>query len=256
MMQAVRRELIAAELAQQRFISVETIAARFKCSPATARRDLQALAAAGRIRRSRGGALVAVNGLIVDDEETVGGADESLLEAKRRIGQATAALITDGDTIGISGGTTALEVARCLRGRRVGVITNAIVPALELAAVPGARVVLIGGMLDYSNGREMVGPLAEMLVAQVTMDVVILGANGISVEAGATVFGDFDAQVRRVLCGRARRVIIVADHTKIGRASLATFLPISGIHTFVTDRAAESAALAAIKAAGVRIVEA
>jgi DeoR/GlpR family transcriptional regulator of sugar metabolism len=95
-----------------------------------------------------------------------------------------------------------------------------------------------------------------MLLAQVTMDTVILGTNGINAEAGATVFGEFDAQVLRVMCGRARRVVIVADHTKIGRASLATFLPIGDIHTFVTDRADESAALAAIRAAGVQVVEA
>lgn len=256
MMQAVRRELIAAELEQRRFMSVETIATRFHCSPATARRDLQALATVGRIRRSRGGALVAAEGAAVDREVTEESGDDPLLEAKRRIGQATASLITEGETIGISGGSTTIEVARCLRGRRIGVITNAVVPAMELASSPRTRVVLIGGMLDYANGREMVGPLAELLVAQVTMDVVILGVNGINVDAGATVFDDLDAQVRRIWCTRARKVVIVADHTKLGRASLASFIPIAGVHTLVTDLAPENAVLAAIRAAGVHVVEA
>lgn len=256
MMQAARRELITAELAEHRFMSVEAIASRFGCSPATARRDLQALAAAGRIQRSRGGALAAANGLATrEDPASAHNGEDPLLESKRRIGQAVAATIKDGDTIGIGGGTTALEVARGLRGRRIGVVTNAIDSALALSAVPGPRIVLVGGILDYANGREMVGPFAEMMLEQLTMDVLILGVNGIEAHSGATVFGEFDAQVLRVMCGRARRVIIVADHTKVGRASLATFLPIGGIHTFVTDRAPESASLAAIKAAGVPVVE-
>jgi DeoR family transcriptional regulator of aga operon len=257
MMQTARRELIAAELAQHRFMSVETIAERFKCSAATARRDLQALAAEGRIRRSRGGALASMYGRTGLEAVAPGGPDhDPLLETKRRIGQAVAAMVKEGDTIGIGGGTTALEVARCLRGRRIGVITNAIDTALELASPPGPRIVLVGGLLDYANGRELVGPLAEMMLGQLTMDALILGVNGIDLEAGATVFGEFDAQVLRVMCGRARRVIIVADHTKIGRASLAGFLPVDGIHTFVTDGAAESAALAAFRAAGVQVVAA
>jgi DeoR family transcriptional regulator of aga operon len=256
MMQTVRRDLIAAELAQHRFMSVEAIAARFKCSPATARRDLQALAAEGRIRRSRGGALASTNDLSAREAAPGASDHDPLLEAKRRIGQAVAAMIKDGDTIGVGGGTTALEVARCLRGRRIGVITNSIDAALELASLPGPHIVLVGGLLDYAYGRETVGPLAEAMLEQLTMDTLILGVNGISAEAGATVFAEFDAQLLRVMCRRARRVIIVADHSKIGRTSLVTFLPIGGIHTFVTDRAAESAALAAFRAAGVQVVEA
>ena len=45
---------------------------------------------------------------------------------KRAIGRTTAALVEDGDTVLIDGGTTTVEVARALLGRPVQVVTNSI----------------------------------------------------------------------------------------------------------------------------------
>jgi DeoR family transcriptional regulator of aga operon len=175
-------------------------------------------------------------------------------EAKRRIGRAAADLVVDSETVGIGGGTTALEVARCLRGRHIGVVTNALDPALELAAIPGPRVVLIGGVLDASWGRELVGPLAELVLEQLSMDLLFMSVNGIAARAGTTVLGEFEAQVLRAMGARARRVVVVADHTKVGRVALATVLPIARVDTFITDTGAAEDELTAIEAAGVTVL--
>ncbi|HWE62679.1 MAG TPA: DeoR/GlpR family DNA-binding transcription regulator [Chloroflexota bacterium] len=255
MLQELRRELIAAEIGQNQAMSVEAVARRFGCSLATARRDLQALADAGRIRRARGGALALTNGSLSSALSGHNGSAGDAVEAvKRRIGRAAAGLVVDGETVGISGGTTTLEVARCLRGRHIGVVTNALDPALELAAIPGPRVVLVGGVLDFSWGRELVGPLAELLLGQLSMDILFISVNGISAESGITVLGEFEAQVLRAMSARARRVVVVADHTKVGRVALASVLPVEAIHTFVTDTCTAESDLGAISAAGVVVL--
>jgi len=258
MMAEERREHIAAAVAQQGFMSIGDIMAYVGCSVATARRDLDDLAAAGRLRRSRGGATVplgpdaaAVSGLALPspDGDTE---PDPYADAKRRIARAAADLVMDGDTVGLAGGTTTLEVARCLRGRQLGLVTNAIDIARELSSAPGSRVVLVGGVLN-AGMDELVGPLAEGMLAQIRVDTLFISVDGLSVEAGATIIGDLEAPVVRAFAARARRTIIVADRRKIGRTAVTQALPIAAVHALVTDAGA-SPARDAIEGAGVRII--
>jgi len=258
MMAEERREHIAASVAQRGFMSVGDITAQTGCSVATARRDLDGLAAAGRLRRSRGGAMAplgaetaALSALALPSS---GGDTEPdpFLAIKRRIARAAAALVADGDTVGLVGGTTTLEVARCLRGRQLGLVTNAIDIARELATVPGSRVVLVGGVLN-AGMDELVGPLAEGMLAQIRVDTLFISVDGLSVEAGATIIGDIEAPVVRAFAARARRTIIVADHRKIGRTAVTQVLPIAAVHALVTD-AGPSPPRDAIEGAGAHII--
>jgi DeoR family transcriptional regulator of aga operon len=249
-----RRERIAAEIDTRGFMSVGEVAERFNCSIATARRDLTSLAESGRVNRAHGGAL-AVDAHRADRDGAVSDPHDPIGEAKRRIGRAAAAEVRDGDSVGLSGGTTVLEVARSLRGRKVGLVTNAVDTALELAAAPGARVVLLGGVLDYSWGREIVGPLVSVMLDHLQIDTVFASVDGISAESGLTVISELEAQVMRAMAARARRLIVVADHTKIGRTSLTTLAPVGAVNLLVTDAFGTSAELDRIRRAGVRVLE-
>jgi DeoR/GlpR family transcriptional regulator of sugar metabolism len=251
----IRRTRILEELSRYHYLSVQEIAERFSCSVATARRDVQALATAGHLQRSHGGALAAGQPRPSAREAGVAEPDP-LLAAKQRIGRAAAALVANGETIGLSGGTTSYEVARCLRGRPIGVVTNAVDLALELASEAGPRVVLVGGVLDFTHGHELLGPLAEQALAQINMDVLFVSVNGITASAGVTIIGELNAQVMRVMAERAQRVVVVADRTKIGRTAVSRLMPLERVDTFITDAVEASQELAAIRAAGVRVVEA
>jgi len=261
MMAEERREHIAAAVAQRGFMSIGDIMSYVGCSVATARRDLDDLAAAGRLRRSRGGAMaplgpdaaVAPGGAFLSPDGDAEHAEpDPYAAAKRRIARAAADLVMDGDTVGLAGGTTTLEVARCLRGRQLGLVTNAIDIARQLASAPGSRVVLVGGVLN-ADMDELVGPLAEGMLAQIRVDTLFISVDGLSVEAGATIIGDIEAPVVRAFAARARRTIIVADHRKIGRTAVTQVLPIAAVHALVTD-AGPSPAREAIEGAGARII--
>jgi DeoR/GlpR family transcriptional regulator of sugar metabolism len=179
----------------------------------------------------------------------------SFLAEKQRIARAAAAMVKDGEAIGLPGGTTVTELARCLRGRRIGVVTNSIDVALILVAGPHTRIVLVGGLLDRSTTPEVVGPLAELSLAQLNIDTMFVGVNGLSAEAGATSNGELEAQTARAMMARSRRVVVVTDRSKIGRTALSQVIPIEAIEVVVTDASGPSPELDAIRARGVQVLE-
>jgi len=266
MMAEERRERIAAALVQRGSMSIADITAQVGCSVATARRDLDTLARLGQVRRSRGGAMATPTpptASAAPGGPLVGGASpgratrrsaepDPFALIKGRIARAAADLVMAGDSVGLSGGTTTLEVARCLRGRSLGLVTNALDIARELTSAPGARVVLIGGVLN-ADMDELVGPLAEDMLARIRVDTLFLSVDGVSAEAGATIIGDLEAPVVRAFAARARRVVIVADQRKIGRTAVIQVLPLVAVEILVTD-AGPSPAREAIEGAGVRVI--
>ena len=247
--QKTRTERILSILEQKHVINLRDIAALLGCSLSTARRDLAALAPLGQVQLTRGGAVW---------RDHLGGRPSStgltLTGEKQRIGRAAAELIRDGDAVAIGGGTTACALIRALRGRHVSVVTNALDVALEALPLSGPRVVLLAGELLAT--REIVGPLAEETLARLHIDTVFMSVNGISTEHGATVMSHLDARVLQAMAAAARRIVVLADHTKIGHAALTNIVPTSAIHTLITDAAEPVPSLAAIRAAGVQVIEA
>lgn len=252
----VRHERILTEVRQHKMMSVHDIMTLFGCSISTARRDLDALAAQGHIVRSWGGAQArdggsADDGLLADGRGN--GVADPLAAAKERIARAAAALVADGATIGLGGGTTTLEVVRALRGHNITIVTNALDLVNDLVPVPGARVVVLAGEL-LASGRELVGPLIEETLSRIYMDTLFLSVNGLSAESGAAIMSYLEAQAYRAMAARAGQVVVVADQSKIGRAGLTGTFPITDVDILVTDAAASHQALEAIGEAGVHVI--
>src|SRR3954451_7505086 len=108
MLLEARRRLLLNRISQQGFATLEDLVASVGASESTIRRDLEALDLAGSIKRTHGGAVC------IGDVRAMPALDEratSAAEEKRRIGRAAAAMVRDGDTVLLDGGTTTLEVA-------------------------------------------------------------------------------------------------------------------------------------------------
>lgn len=251
MLGAVRRERLLDELLRHGTVGVSALSDDLQVSEATIRRDLEALEREGLLRRTHGGAILldaATQELSVRQKATL------LSEEKRRIGAAAAALLEDGDTIALSGGTTTLQVARSIRhGTNLTVVTNAVNVVLELAKRPGITVVSTGGRLR-PNTLELVGPLAEQTLREIFVDKAIIGVNGLTPEEGLTTHDELEAVISRIMIRAARRVIVVADHTKLRRVAFARMGEIDQAQTLITDAAADPEALAALRRAGVEVV--
>ena len=246
-----RRSEIIRLLEENKVVKVSDLSQMFSVSEATIRRDLGKLAQQGLLQKTYGGAVVQERGRSWGTSEA--GADP-FLEAKRRIGKATVELIEDGDTICLQAGSTTLQVARCLTGRNsLTVLTNDIDIAHELSKSPGIRVNLSGGILREGT-RILVGPLAEQAISQFHVDKAILGVSAISLTEGLTNVDLLDAQIKTAMIKGADEVIVVADHSKLGKAHFAKVAPIAAIHKLVMDDGISPEDVEAFEARGVEVI--
>ncbi|MGO9660258.1 MAG: DeoR/GlpR family DNA-binding transcription regulator [Acidimicrobiales bacterium] len=248
-------------LAEDGKVSVEAASELLGVSATTLRRDLDQLAEQQMLTRTRGGAVA--NGTSYDlplRYKTSRHASE-----KQRIGLATAALVQAGAIVGLNGGTTTTEVARAIAtradmyaistGPSVTVVTNALNIANELVVRPHVKVVVTGGVIRPQS-YELIGPLATLLPAQVSLDLAILGVDGIDVDGGATAHHEGEASINQLMVSRARQVIIVADASKLGVVAFARICHTDKVSTLVTDSSAEPGAVARLRDRGVTVVTA
>ncbi len=248
-----RRRLLLDRIARQGFATLDELVKSLGVSESTVRRDLEALDLAGSVRRTHGGAMFVASSSGLEptampafDDRTATATAE-----KRAIGRAAAALIDDGDTILLDGGTTTLEVARALLGRSVQVVTNSL-PIAQLAATcKEMDLILIGGYV-YPRTGVALGPLAVATMQHIRVRRAILGAGGVVAEG---LYNSnlllVEAERQMMACGQ--EVIIVADHTKFGRLSLAFLCGLDEVDDLVVDPGISASDQAMLVAAGVTV---
>lgn len=238
-------------------LEVEPAAEALGVSAATIRRDLDQLAEQQLLVRTRGGAVL--HG--VSYELPLRYRTSRRAAEKARISEAVAALITPGEVIGLTGGTTTTEVARALAGRpdlaqgspALTVVTNALNIAGELVIRPQFKIVLTGGVARPQS-YELTGPLAEQVLGQLAVDTAVLGVDGFDPVDGAATRHEDEASVNRLLCERARRVVIAADSSKLGVRAFARICAPSSVDVLVTDTGLAAGVAEAFAAAGVEVV--
>src|SRR3990172_2605522 len=179
--------------------------------------------------------------------------ERAYIAQKRRIALAAVVLVRDAQTIALTGGTTTAAVARALRGREVVVVTNAVNIAMELAREPRIRVHLTGGRLRGAS-YELVGSAAAQTLQGLNVDVAFIGVNGISVERGLTTFNEEEAEINRAMVYAAQRAVVVADHSKLEKATLVQICPINAVGLLVTDREARVEHVELFQQAGLEVV--
>jgi len=228
-----RRILDAVQQAGQ--LGVTQLAELTGTSEMTVRRDLEQLADQGMLERYRGGA----RSLTLRGEEppfTVRMHESR--EAKRRIAEAVADLIADGEAVVLDSGTTCLEVARLLTSRRLTVMPLSLHAANALTGAARLRLLLPGGE-PRPEELALTGPLAQASLAALRFDTAILGCCGLTA-AGLTAHDLADAAIKQAIIASAHRVIAVADPAKLSRTALAFVAPVSALGMVVTtDDAAE-----------------
>jgi DeoR family transcriptional regulator of aga operon len=247
-----RRRLIVEQIEQQGRATVEQLVERFGISAVTIRADLEALARSGAITRSHGGALPAVPASQLDTPLTV--KETRYLAQKRRIGQAAAKLVRDGETIILDSGSTTVEIARQIRQQKwesLTVITNALNIALELSGLPAVRVMMLGGLLRQTS-YSLAGPDAEQALARLSADRLFLGVDGLDPEVGVTTPDPQEATLNALMVRVSRETVAVLDASKFGQRSLSVIAPVSSLDLVISDTAASAEYIGALQKQGVR----
>jgi DeoR family transcriptional regulator, repressor of opine catabolism and conjugal transfer len=233
-----RQAKIVSLLRDDQFVDIRSLTERLQVSVATIRRDLGDLEEAGLLRRTHGGA-VSTNQ--VGQDPTHAARLVSRQAEKAAIGATAAAMIMDGDAVILDAGTTSLEVAKRLNGRRgLTAISNGSDIVTEMIRNDGQTVFSIGGQYTESN-RSFRGPLAEMFIRQFNADKLILNASSIDLDRGLICTASPEnAAVQKAMIEVSSRIIVVADHTKLTKSSLAVTTKIEDVAVIVTDVGARS----------------
>lgn len=248
-----RRHTIVALARENSHVLVRDLARQLGVSEMTIRRDLEVLESERLLTRVRGGAYAGA-ARSYEPPFVLRAAHD--IEAKRSIGTAAARLVSPGETAIIDGGSTALELARALVGTdRLTVVTPSLLVANELAREVGIRTFMTGGMLRHEE-LSLVGPTAQEAFSAFNCDVAFLGVAGIAADRGLTEYSLADAYVKRAMLDAARRIVVLADHSKLGTVTLATVAPLSRIDVIVTDAPTHHPVLRAAAATGVNVIQA
>ncbi len=247
---AARQQQIIEALERDGRISVSEFSAGTGVSEMTVRRDLQTLEHRGLLARVHGGAVPARSR---GYEPPFGVRLLRNLDAKRRIGEAAAALLQEGETVVLDAGTTMLEVAAALKGRELRVLAVNLRVADVLVDEPGISLMVSGGAVRPGE-RSLVGPLAERAFSDLAFDTFVLALGGVDVGIGVTDYRLEDASLKRAALASARRCIAVADSSKLGQVAFARTCPLADLDILVTDSDASGAVVAEIREAGVDVL--
>jgi DeoR family transcriptional regulator of aga operon len=231
-------------------LEVTALADQFGVSQATIRRDLDMLEQQRLVNRTRGGATThaAFNDMPLSYKTT-----QDLAE-KRRIAHQAWQYLADARVVGMTGGTTVTEFARLLLDREgLTVVTNALNVALHVVDNPRLRVFAAGGEVR-SSSQEAVGHSAEAFLAEYNLDVAFVGVDGVDVGAGCTCYDPAGARANAALRQRARKTIVLADATKIGRVALAQVCTMSEVDLLITDNRASETDIEQIRTHGCEVI--
>ena len=251
MSKAERKEKIRQLVYETGGVSVSELCVHFCVSEATIRRDLEELGAAGIVLRVHGGAIRPGSPV---PEPPILQRTHDQAEVKDQIGRAAAELIGDGETVFLGSGSTVLAVANHLKGRRnLTVISNSLPVINLLADAPEITVIALGGLLRQSE-LSLIGHIAEQALAELRADKVVMGIRAAHLEHGLT--NDYlpETMTDRAVVKLSDKVILVADHTKVGRTAPAFVAPLSAVDTLVTDSGVTPEVVEGLTSAGIRVI--
>lgn len=229
-----RRAAIMEMLEHNASVQVAEIAQTFGVSSVTARADLDALAEAGKLRRTHGGAVSLHKRLTVSTQDRRINVN---VAAKQAIAQSAIELVSDGDTLLVDSGTTALEFVRLLDQRDgITVITADITIADYIdESMPSVDVVMLGGALRKGH-RYLYGPLTMQALQMVHADLAIMCPGAFVPGCGFTTDFPQMAETKTAMIAAARRSVALMDASKVNGRGMYRFAELVDVDTIVMDR--------------------
>jgi len=258
---------------------VTLLAERFRITTETVRRDLATLETAGTVRRVHGGAVAADR--FSTSEESIVERTIQRPDQKLRIAQAAMALIpqaTSGSILLDAGSTT--EALADLLSRRAAVvpagpagagtpgaaatdaspaaselvvITHAVPIAARLASATGIALQLLGGRVRGLT-QAAVGQATVEAAQRMRPDIAFIGTNGIHATFGLSTPDPEEAAVKAAFVHSARRIVVLADSSKLDAETLVQFAFLKDLDTLITDSEPGPELSAALTDAGVDVV--
>lgn len=250
-MKIQRKDEIIRLISENKIVKANELSATFKVSMETIRRDLADLEKDGIIKRVHGGAVLNLNYSVEPDFSY---REVKNFEEKLLIGKKAASLVEDGDVIIIDIGTTTLEFAKFLKGKKnLTVLTNSIKIALELMDEPEIIVIMLGGVVRKGEGTTS-GYWAEDIIDRFYVEKLFLGVGCITLENGVMDYHIEETNLRRHYIRHAKQVIALADYTKFGSKALNQVCSLEEMDILVTDNKTDKKYIRRLREKGIDVI--
>jgi DeoR/GlpR family transcriptional regulator of sugar metabolism len=254
---AERRQRLLEEVRDRGYASFRELAEALGISESTVRRDLRSMVADGLLTATRGGAgpvTTRRQDPVESPAPRTGGTPVDRVRAEREaIAAHAAGLVQPGSAVLLGPGRTTTALARRLAGiSHLTVVTNSIPVTQELIGSPQIDVVLVGGALRRSIGA-VVGPITEQILQGLRGAQVFLSGEGVTTERGLTTPNVFAAATDQALMAAGKQVVVLADHTKLGRDTMCQTVPSDRIDVLVTDGAANPDVVRRLRSEGIDV---
>lgn len=227
-----RRSSLLSLLHDKKSITVQEAAARFDVTEETIRRDLRAMEAQGLLIRTHGGAVLADD---INMEASLEIREGINIKGKDSMGRLAASMVQNGETLFLDASTSALYVARHLKGKKgLTVITNAERILLELAKCDDITLISTGGFLRKKS-LSYVGRAAENAISSYHANKVFFSCKGFSPRLGATDSNEQESSLRKLMIKHSREAIFLCDHTKFDKVGYIATAQLDDINCLITD---------------------
>ncbi len=229
-----RQALILERVREDGGVRVADLVRELGVSDMTIRRDLEILSERGLLEKVHGGATTLSEGSLAEPTFIAKSARQQA--EKDAIAAAAAELVEPGMAIAISAGTTTHALARRLVDTpRITVVTNSIPVAdvLHHSGRSDQTIILTGGVRTPSEA--LVGPFAVAALRTVHVDLVFVGVHGMDPHSGFTCPNLLEADTDRALIDAARRLVVVADHTKWGVIGISSIAQLDQTDVLITN---------------------
>jgi DeoR family fructose operon transcriptional repressor len=235
--------------------TVAELSENLAVSAVTIRRDLERLEAKELLIRTHGGAMSLQNTrLDAAPEKSFSEKNEAFSAEKDRIAEAASRLVNDGDAVLLTPGTTNMRLARLLIGKKeLTLVTNAANIVTHIGSQSGIDIILTGGKLR-NKSFAMVGPLADQALSGIRVDKLFLGIDGFDFNEGLTTPNLAEANTNRQMISIAKKVIVVADHSKFGKVTFSQIAPLQVVHTVISDRLIPQETAQKIRDLGIELI--
>lgn len=248
-----RQAAILSMLAESASVQVAQISEAFGVSRVTARADLDALARAGKLRRTRGGAISLSKTLTVSIQDKRVNVNA---EAKQAIARAAIGFVSDGESVLVDSGTTALEFVRALAAQHTGVtvVTDdfSIADYIDRSA-PSLEVIILGGSLRKGH-RYITGPLTLRMLEMLHPDKAFITPTSYVPGRGLMTNNQEMAELKRSFLTCAKETYVLMDASKIDAPGLLWFGTLEQVDTIIMDADPNGIVAAEAEEAGSRLL--
>lgn len=245
-----RKQLILEYLQQNARATVQELSKCLEVSESTIRRDLKELEEARLLSRTHGGAIASQT---VNFEPTYKEKEDQFKREKEALARVALKWVEEGDTILLDSGTTIFHLVQELKSfSRLTIVTNSLIFAQELQGVHGIEVIVTGGTLRRET-QSLVGPIAEQALDKIRVDKAFIATNGLDLTEGLTTPNLHEAAMKSKMIKTAQTIILLTDHSKVGKVTFAKFAEITDVHMCIIDDQVSESVVNALRKRGVEV---